>query len=74
LPIWYISPRFGLLYQEKSGNPVWNTKRAAANRFGATFHHRLTNYRPSKCRHPNCIKEMYADTTYYHQTRIYIDT
>jgi hypothetical protein len=22
LPIWYISPRFGLLYQEKSGNPV----------------------------------------------------
>jgi hypothetical protein len=20
--IWYISPRFGILYQEKSGNPV----------------------------------------------------
>jgi hypothetical protein len=22
--IWYISTRFGILYQEKSGNPVYN--------------------------------------------------
>jgi hypothetical protein len=21
--VWYIFPRFGLLYQEKSGNPDW---------------------------------------------------
>jgi hypothetical protein len=21
--IWYISPRFGILYREKSGNPAW---------------------------------------------------
>jgi hypothetical protein len=24
LVIWYISPRFGILYQEKSGNPGFN--------------------------------------------------
>jgi hypothetical protein len=24
--IWYISPRFGILYQEKSGNPGANPK------------------------------------------------
>jgi hypothetical protein len=23
--IWYVLSRFGLLYQEKSGNPVWET-------------------------------------------------
>jgi hypothetical protein len=21
--LWYIFPHFGMLYQEKSGNPVW---------------------------------------------------
>jgi hypothetical protein len=23
-PFWYIFTRFGMLYEEKSGNPVWN--------------------------------------------------
>jgi hypothetical protein len=23
--IWYISPRFGILYQEKSGNHAWHS-------------------------------------------------
>jgi hypothetical protein len=25
--IWYIFPRFGILYQEKSGNPDWESTR-----------------------------------------------
>jgi hypothetical protein len=26
--IWYIFPRFGMLYQEKTGNPSWNQNEA----------------------------------------------
>jgi hypothetical protein len=27
MDIWYIFPRFGMLYKEKSGNPSWDSKK-----------------------------------------------
>jgi hypothetical protein len=37
LVIWYISSRFEILYQEKNGNPAFETLASIVDYFGAKF-------------------------------------